>query len=345
MSRIPEFLRTRRRLVARPWGGDRLAQWLGSDFGTEQPIGESWEIFDRGGSDSSPLVGSGAGASGFDMSLGELMRDEETAVAILGRARLDRFGRFPLVLKFLAAREKLSLQVHPTSEMVERKGLVDAGKSEAWFVLDAADDSWLVRGLKQGFSPNDLFACLEKGEDVMPLLNVFTVRSGDVIEIPAGTVHCVGPGTLLYELQENSDLTFRLSDWHRLGLDGKPRALHLELAKEAMSDGSPGSEAGLQESLHGRQSLLLESSSFSLSRLRCSTPLELLGEGSFALLTLLEGSVRLASKTSSIELSRAQTCLISAKVESFDFVPLGEGCAIALLARPTVRVNNDKVSH
>ncbi len=191
MTALPSILRFQRLAMERVWGGTGLGKWLGL-LAADAPIGEVWMIYDRGPGESSRLREPAAGCR----DLRDLM--EKHSEALLGQARADLRGRFPLMLKYLDAKARLSLQVHPDDALAEALGTGDSGKDEAWVVLRADPGSWLMRGLVAGVSVAELFDVLEQGGDPEPFLQRIDSREGGVVEIPAGTVHFIGPGNLLY---------------------------------------------------------------------------------------------------------------------------------------------------
>lgn len=211
------------------WGGRRFATRLGRELPPGDDFAESWEVVDRPGDQSTVAAGRLAGAT-----LGDLIRDHPAG--LLGRHASA--GRFPLLFKFLDASHDLSVQVHPDDERAGRLVPPDKGKTEAWYVIDAAPGSRLWAGLRPGVDRGALAAAVAAGrwEDV---LHVVEPRPGDCIFIPAGTVHAIGAGLLVAEIQQSSDVTYRLHDWNRTGPDGKPRPLHVEQGLEATTRFGP----------------------------------------------------------------------------------------------------------
>lgn len=211
----------------RIWGGKRLRNLYGTRVPAGRLIGEAWLISDHPGHESVVDEGPHTGRT-----LHELIT--ESAQAVLGKcAALTPHGRFPLLLKLLDSSDMLSVQVHPDDEWARRLGETDVGKTEMWYVLDAEPTSELICGLQDGVTIADLREALHRGT-VDKLLKCFRVQVGDTVFVPAGTVHAVGAGILLAEIQQNSDLTYRLYDWGRTGANGKPRTLHVEKALQAV---------------------------------------------------------------------------------------------------------------
>ena len=152
--------------------------------------------------------------------------------SLLGKARPSVNGAFPLLIKYLDAAQPLSVQVHPDHVAAKRLG-VEGGKTECWYILSAEPGALIYLGLKPDVDATT-FAEKAAGPDVVDLLMPYEVEAGQFVFVPAGTVHAIGAGITLAEVQENCDVTFRLYDWGRLGLDGKPREAHVEEALLAM---------------------------------------------------------------------------------------------------------------
>jgi mannose-6-phosphate isomerase len=329
MHALPAILRFDRLAVERIWGGQKLGSWLGMEMAEGVRIGETWEIHDRGEAGSSQLLEPVAGCR----DLHELM--VQHAEAVLGAARPDAQGRFPLMLKFLDAQDRLSLQVHPDDALAATlgaadsgtaaSGTADSGKDEAWVVLRADADAWLVRGLVEGRTKAELFSLLEQGGDVEALLQRLPSHVGDVVEIPAGTLHCIGPGNLLYEIQQNSDLTYRLSDWGRVGQDGRPRDLHLAQgrrawkdlpsAKTGQGDGDPDPEASQNAQV------LVDCSAFFLRRLLPEDTESHETRHLPQILTAVRGSAWVRCGEEQSLLKEGETCLIRGGVPTYTLSP------------------------
>lgn len=202
------------------WGSRRLAERLGKELPGASAYGESWEVSDHEVHHS--IVANGAWAGSTMRTLMDEQRE-----ALLGRAAAQH-AVFPWLIKFLDADDWLSVQVHPDERTVARLGLLDGSKSEAWFVLDAAPGSRIYAGLRRGIDEPALRATVARGT-VLDCLHSFTPTAGDCLFLPAGTVHAVGGGVLLAEIQQTSDITFRLFDWNRSEPGGK-RPLQIDEA-------------------------------------------------------------------------------------------------------------------
>ncbi|MBI1884051.1 MAG: class I mannose-6-phosphate isomerase [Chlamydiae bacterium] len=202
------------------WGGRNLEKILGRPLPPGQKIGESWEICDR--SEDQTCVQNGPFQG---QSLHELMNT--LGEALLGNSFTKIPRRFPLLFKIIDAQEDLSLQVHPSDAYAELHEKGDPGKTEMWYVLESKKGAQNYCGLKKGIS-RDTFRKALNSKEIFKCLQIYPTQAGDVFFLPAGTVHALGKGNMVIEIQENSDLTYRLSDWGRVGSDGKPRALHLD---------------------------------------------------------------------------------------------------------------------
>lgn len=200
------------------WGGTRLGTVLGKPIGDRTDVAESWEVADQ--RDGQSVVASGP-------HQGRTLEDliAKSPQAILGAGARPR--QFPLLIKFLDAHDRLSVQVHPNDEQAKAYGADQNGKTEAWVILDAAPGSRLFAGLKEHVDRARFEQALQDGT-VAECLHALSVQAGDAVFIPAGTVHAIGEGVLLAEVQQQSNLTFRIDDWGRLGSDGQPRQLHIE---------------------------------------------------------------------------------------------------------------------
>ncbi|HKP98652.1 MAG TPA: type I phosphomannose isomerase catalytic subunit [Fibrobacteria bacterium] len=218
---VREPLKFKAILQSRIWGGDGLHRLLAKGRASDKDIGESWELSDR--DDNASVIASGTFAG---KNLRELFSIH--ARDILGSQYSPTLARFPLLYKFIFARENLSVQVHPGDGSA-----LGESKTECWYVLDAPAGAELILGIAGGGSREEVLAAL-RTKECRTVLNKVPVRAGDMFFIPAGTVHAITAGLLLYEVQQNSDTTFRLYDWDRLDPAGKPRQLHLDESAQVL---------------------------------------------------------------------------------------------------------------
>ena len=198
----------------RVWGDRKIETLYGKALPPDKPIGESWEISDRTGDVS---VVSNGPLAGKDLQY--LMQHHQKE--LLGYEGAERF---PLLLKILDAREKLSLQVHPPPAVAA--SLKGEPKSEMWYITDAAPGAELFVGLKRGVTREQFEDKIHDGT-VADCFHHIPVNPGDAMFLPSGRVHAIGAGLVIFEIQQNSDTTYRVFDWNRVGLDGKPRPLHI----------------------------------------------------------------------------------------------------------------------
>ena len=214
----------------RVWGGRSLEIKLHRKLPADRPIGESWELVDR--EEVQSVVNHGDLAGTTLHELWQNMRE-----SVFGEGLPDA-PRFPLLAKILDARDTLSVQVHPPAHKAEE--LKGDPKTEMWFLLDADADAALYAGFKNGVTQQSLEAALSEG-NVESILHKVPVRAGDAMFIPSGRCHAIGAGCFIVEIQQNSDTTYRVFDWNRTGLDGKPRELHVpqSLASIDFSDHEP----------------------------------------------------------------------------------------------------------
>ncbi|MEE3370367.1 MAG: type I phosphomannose isomerase catalytic subunit [Planctomycetota bacterium] len=285
------------------WGGRRLGTVLGKSIGPGCDYAESWEVADHGIDQSVVTDGPLAGKR-----LGQLV--EEFGVALTGGK--SGFRRFPLLLKYLDAHRVLSVQVHPNDTQAALLQPPDLGKTEAWVILAADPGSVIYAGLRSGVRRADLEVAVGAGR-VAELLHVIEPSVGDCYFIPAGTVHALGAGLLIAEIQQSSDVTFRLFDWNRRGPDGMSRRLDVDAALNAI-DFSMGPVACRRPEVIRPSvvSRLVSCSAFSLDRWTWRGAESLGGDGRFHLVTVLEGEVTLIAKHSQVELQCGQTSLIPA---------------------------------
>lgn len=201
------------------WGGKRISSFSNA-LSSEKKIGELWQLVDRQDDQSQIANGPYEGKTLHDLV-------DKFPEDFLGtRIMPDEFGRFPLISKFLHAQENVSIQVHPAEERAHHKE-EDEGKIEAWYILDAGPDAQIIRGVLPHVTPDEFLQAI-KEDRPLECLNTVPARKGDIVLIPPGMVHSIGGDVLLYEVSQNSDVTYRLYDWDRLTEEGTTRKLHLE---------------------------------------------------------------------------------------------------------------------
>lgn len=292
----------------RVWGGRNLEQLYGKSLPAGKVIGESWEITDRSGDTSVVANGPLAGRT-----LRWLM--ENHATELLGSARAAQ-GQFPLLVKLLDAQDKLSLQVHPPASQAAALG--GEPKTELWYIAAATPGAELYVGLNRGVTRPEFEQRIQDGA-VAGCFHRVPVRAGDAMFLPSGRVHAIGAGLVIFEIQQNSDTTYRVFDWNRVGLDGKARELHIaeSLASIDFNDFEPalvtGAFAG-DEALKRRW--LVRDSLFSVEELRLAagavTPLP---PGAMQIIACLTGTLNVDGDGLSVKLAAGHFSLVAASLD------------------------------
>ena len=327
----------------RVWGGSNLIKKLGKEFyeadedGNEQKlttadsIGESWELADMGVQDS--VVSNGWLAGNTISELMETYLDR-----IVGEDVYDHYGRqFPLLIKFLDIQNKLSVQVHPDDEVAEQR-YDSLGKSEIWYVLDAAEGAKVYAGFNREISAQELYDRCHNGT-VEEILNVIYPKKGDAIHVVPGTVHAADGGILIAEIQESSDMTFRLYDWGREFNPKTARKMHLDEAIDLINYGKfddrlyhkgPLWEDGDKGDGVIRQ--LVKCPQFTVNEMKVNSPLKIEKEkfGGFIIYMCINGGAAIqvpvpdgkgGKMTESTELKKGETVLVPADMPDFVIVP------------------------
>lgn len=293
--------------MERIWGGRRMESLPGKRLPPGVRIGESWELVDREEAQSVVHEGPFRG-----WILHDLWR--ERRVQIFGSGLADT-PRFPLLCKILDAQERLSLQVHPPADAAPR--LRGEPKTEMWYILDASLDSDLYAGLKQGVTRSAFEHALQAGH-VAEQIHSFPIQAGDAMFIPSGRVHAIGAGNLIVEVQQNSDTTYRVFDWNRLGLDGKPRELHVGESLESINfdDVEPAIAQPQGETL-------VDCPLFRVEKWDLTAPRISEGPG-FAIFTVVEGRVECGGR----EFERGSFFLLPACVANREVRPLSPDACV-----------------
>lgn len=297
------------------WGGDRLKNVLNKINATDQ-TGESWEISPLSGSES--VVGNGFLA---ENTLSEII--EVYMGDLVGESVFDRFGTgFPLLLKFIDAQDLLSVQVHPDDEMAQEKYGMN-GKTEVWYVVDASNDAYLYTGFNQKLTKQSFQKNIEL-KTVKDTLNKEYVSKGDVFFIPAGRIHATGPGVLFAEIQQASDITYRVYDWDRKDRDGNLRELHVDEALEAMDFEVADSYKTEYSTRENQPAPIVKSPYFVVNKLQLTEKYnaEYNLIDSFVAYMCLEGTASIEYKHGKTEtLEKGETVLIPAVFESIKLIP------------------------
>jgi mannose-6-phosphate isomerase len=297
----------------RVWGGREIERLYGRKLPAGAPIGESWEISDRPGDASVIANGPLAGKD-----LRWLM--ENHAPELLGQAKSATGNRFPLLCKILDAREKLSLQVHPPASKAAELG--GEPKTEAWFIADAAPGAELYVGLKRGVTRTAFEQKIRDGS-VAECFHRLPVKAGDAMFLPSGRVHAIGAGLVIFEIQLNSDTTYRVFDWNRAGLDGKPRELHVaeSLASIDFNDFEPGL---IQSRFAGdavKTRLLVDDPLFNIEAWDLTSGAKMdLKPRKLQIIAVVRGQLEVKGDSGCVKLTAGRFCLVPATLERTEIV-------------------------
>lgn len=289
------------------WGGERLRPG-------QSPTAEAWVVWEDDVIESGPLAGK---------TLGDFAA--EAGEALLGVKTMSRTGaRFPLLIKLLDCAQWLSLQVHPNDRLaVELEGEGQFGKTEAWHILEAEPGAQLIAGLKPGTTPERLAESIRNGT-VIDHVQYVDVKKGETVFMPAGTLHALGPGLLVYEVQQTSDWTYRVYDWGRPATEKRP--LHIEKSIRATRADFTAPMIPPPVTGDGTRRGLVESEYFALELLSAiSNTIELdTGGETFHAITVIDGRALLKADDDRLELDKFQTVVVPAQVGRYQFQPLGD---------------------
>jgi mannose-6-phosphate isomerase len=291
------------------WGGRRLETIMNKDLPTDEPYGEAWELHDTATVINGALAG---------RTIGDLLTAYGAAIVGAGN---DPAAGFPLLIKLLDAEQWLSVQVHPDDNQALALEGDPRGKTEAWVILATDPGAQLVIGVQPGTSRDAMAQAIREGtlEDYLVRQ---AVKPGDVLFIPAGTVHAIGPGNLLYEVQQSSDTTYRLYDRGRMGLDGKPRTLHIEKGVQVSNvDALPTIESRNQTPVQA----LVDCPFFKTEWLHSDgTPLDRDTQGRFHAVTCVDGDLTITHAGVDYPLEKGRTALIPANLGAYQLGGVGD---------------------
>lgn len=322
----PYPLLLERQMSRRLWGGTRLAGFLGlTPPGEGEPFAEAWQVYAENRIRNGPHAGS---------TLAEV--SHRAGAALLGTEPLSRYGKaFPLLAKLIDAAKPLSIQVHPDDEQASRlePDSGHLGKAEAWYILDAEPGARIVWGLRRDTSAGEMRQAVERGT-LEELVNEVPIAPGDVVYNPPGTIHAIGAGVFLYEIQQASDITYRLYDYGRTDAEGRPRELHVEKALSVAD--LRGGETARRTPLpvDERHRLLMECEHFALEEIDVTGELALAtSPSSFEILTVVSGSVQIEHESGLVELESGASAVLPAALGEYaaqgrarllrSFVPVG----------------------
>lgn len=301
-----------RRLDSRIWGGESLGPWLGLKDAPPQ-LAESWQVYEHNRVVSGPYEG---------QSLADVVRQH--GADVVGTRSFERYGAdFPLLAKFIDAADNLSVQVHPDDEYAHSVEAATGfhGKTEAWYILRAEPGADLIHGLARP-ADRETFAAAVQNGTLMDLMRRTPARAGDTIFVPAGTVHAINAGIMLFEIQQKSDLTYRVYDYDRRDAQGNPRELHLERSLDVIDYGEAPPAKVEPKPLGGGRALLVECLYFAMERWDVSAPLDGTTEpSSFEILTVIDGATGLTWGEGQLQLKRGESVVLPASLGAYALHP------------------------
>ena len=303
------------------WGGTKLKQILGKDPGSQAITAESWEI--SAVEDNISVVTNGFLAGNNLQELIEIYMGD-----LVGDRVYEKFGiEFPILIKFIDANNKLSIQVHPDDELAVKRNLPN-GKTEMWYVLQAEEGASLISGFNRKVDKDEYQKYFNNGE-LPEILNYEKVSAGDVFNIPAGRIHAIGSGILLAEIQQTSDATYRIYDWERKNKNGKSRELHTELAIDAIDYNFYKDYKTAYKTTLNKSTELVHCEHFNTNLLKFNSKIEkdYSSIDSFIIYMCTEGSFTLHYDSDKMIVKRGETILLPAVLETFQLEPK-DSCTI-----------------
>ena len=312
--KINQILKFTPILQEKIWGGEKLKSLLGKNS-NRSDIGESWEI--SAVKNAVSVVSNGALAG---KTLNELI--EEFQGALLGEAVYKSFGEdFPLLIKFIDAKEALSIQVHP-NDYLAKKRHASFGKTEMWYVMQADPGANLIVGFKKDESPSSYIKHLEEHR-LTEILNIDAVEKGDVYFIPTGRVHAIGAGVLLAEIQQTSDITYRVYDWDRKDKEGKGRDLHLEEAMDAIDYTSKESYKTAYRQKENTSTEIVTCPYFTTNILPVTAAMHIDHSDidSFVIYICVSGKLKMSFNNEETVLQMGETILVPACIKKLHIIP------------------------
>ncbi len=299
----------------RIWGGTKLKTYLDKNIPTEI-TGESWELSTVPGDVSIVKNGVFKGKN-----LNELI--EQYPEEILGKKIYQQFGKqFPLLFKFIDAREDLSIQVHPNDEMAQKLHN-SYGKTEMWYVLQADENARLVIGFKKKSSSEEFLQHLET-KTLPIILNEIPIKKGDVFFLETGTIHAIGAGIMIAEIQQTSDITYRVYDWDRVDAQGNSRELHLDLSLQAMNYNETPCKKEYNTTIN-TENLVVNCPYFTTNFIKLEGKITINNtQDSFRVFQTLSGSCKIIVNNIEFEAKKGDTFLIPAQILHFELQGIAE---------------------
>ncbi len=302
------------------WGGENLKKYLNKDLQGLKKVGESWEISDHFDDNSIVINGELKGKS-LHSILKDYGRD------LIGNKADDRFlERFPLLIKFIDANDKLSVQVHPDDEYANKNENGEFGKTEMWYIVHAEEDAKLIAGVKEGITKEKFKELLEANK-LEEALNYVAIKTGDAIYIPAGRLHAILPGIVINEIQQNSDVTYRVYDWGRVGMDGKPRELHIDKSLDVINFNDTNIEKlkfnEVYNSNEGKIIEVVKSNFFNVDKIVVKSTISFKEKGeTFFSYSVIDGEGEILWSDNKIDIKKGESFLIPASVKEYSIKSL-----------------------
>jgi mannose-6-phosphate isomerase len=300
------------------WGGDKIKTVFGMDFAPLPNCGEAW-VLSGYGEEISVVKNGFLAENQLDELIDIYMSD------LVGDAVFEKYGnKFPLLIKILNSNDWLSIQVHPNDELAKSRHN-DLGKTEMWYVAGAEQGAQLISGFNRDMDAEKYLSYLNNGK-ILEIMNYETVHKGDVYFMPAGRVHALGPGLLIFEIQQTSDLTYRIYDFDRVDDKGIPRQLHTELALDALDFTKHESYRTEYEPVFNKTVSVVESTYFNTSLIHFDKPVikDYSGLDSFVILQCAEGKCSIEYDGGTDLLQAGEVMLVPAIMERIQIIPLVE---------------------
>lgn len=285
------------------WGGTKLKEYFGKETTTDITA-ESWEISTNADGISK--------IKNQDITLKEMFDNKDTRVEIFGTKTKD-MEKFPLLIKFIDANSNLSVQVHPDDKYA-KENEADTGKTEMWYIIDCLPNSQIICGMKEEVQQEDVEDIIRNNK-IKENLNYVNIKKGDSIYIPSGTIHAILGGALICEIQQNSNLTYRVYDWDRVGKDGKPRTLHIDKAIDVINvNANPKVEHEKQEECYR----VCDSEFFKVDKINVQQEYkDRTNKESFYAINVVEGMGTIEYKNNTYNLKRGDSIIIPASLGEY----------------------------
>lgn len=298
------------------WGGTRIMKFKGLESSAGD-IGESWEISGLEGQESIVVNGEFKGKS-----LKEVL--SLYGEDILGKDIYRSFGvKFPLLIKFIDASRDLSIQVHPDDKLAQQRH-DSMGKTELWYVIDSKPSSYIYSGFSKSITKEEFLHHI-KDNSITDVIAKFNSRPRDIFYLPAGRIHSISAGNFIVEIQQNSDITYRVYDYSRVGADGKKRELHMEFAKDALDYNVHDDYLSHADKVYNSEVLLKKCPYFTATVINVSEPFRIDIAPSFRVIIVTQGKgLLIDSLGNKIEIKQGETLLIPACTDYSDIIPEGE---------------------